>query len=96
MDLQKYEDTLSILNIVIAREHAKIELKNKNPDLVTVEAEESTVRLIVKSEIKAQETNKKNGKFLGFNCNELDGKEKSEKLTKFLGKLNSSSVMGSN
>ncbi|XP_033208533.1 vacuolar protein sorting-associated protein 13C-like [Belonocnema kinseyi] len=84
MDLQKYEDTLSILNIVIAREHAKIELKNKNPDLVTVEAEESTVKLVVKSEIKPQETNKKNGKFLGFDCNELDGKEKSEKITTFL------------
>ena len=89
MDLQKYEDTLSILNIVIAREHAKIELKNKNPDLVTVEAEESAVRLVVRSEIKVQETNQKNGKFLGFNCNDLDGKGKVEKLTKFLGNLNS-------
>jgi len=30
LDLQKYEDNLTILNIVIAREHAKQELKNKN------------------------------------------------------------------
>lgn len=29
LDLQKYEDYLTILNIVIAREHAKQELKNK-------------------------------------------------------------------
>lgn len=29
LDLQKYEDRLSILNIVIAREHARQELKNK-------------------------------------------------------------------
>ncbi|OAD54827.1 Vacuolar protein sorting-associated protein 13C, partial [Eufriesea mexicana] len=29
LDLQKYEDCLTILNIVIAREHAKQELKNK-------------------------------------------------------------------
>jgi len=30
LDLQKYEDSLTILNIVIAREHAKQELKNKD------------------------------------------------------------------
>ncbi|XP_072752571.1 intermembrane lipid transfer protein VPS13A [Anoplolepis gracilipes] len=30
LDLQKYEDNLTILNIVIAREHAKQELKNKD------------------------------------------------------------------
>jgi uncharacterized protein YcsI (UPF0317 family) len=30
LDLQKYEDNLTILNIVIAREHARQELKNKN------------------------------------------------------------------
>lgn len=29
LDLQKYEDYLTILNMVIAREHAKQELKNK-------------------------------------------------------------------
>lgn len=29
LDLQKYEDCLTILNMVIAREHAKQELKNK-------------------------------------------------------------------
>lgn len=29
LDLQKYEDCLTILNIVIAREHARQELKNK-------------------------------------------------------------------
>lgn len=30
LDLQKYEDSLTILNIVIAREHAKQELRNKD------------------------------------------------------------------
>lgn len=88
MDLQKYEDTLSILNIVIAREHAKIELKNKNPDLISIEAEESTVRLVVRNEIKTQDNDQKNGKYLGFNCNDLDGKGKGDKLTKPLGNNN--------
>lgn len=30
LDLQKYEDSLTILNIVIAREHARQELRNKD------------------------------------------------------------------
>lgn len=30
LDLQKYEDSLTILNIVIAREHARQELKNRD------------------------------------------------------------------
>lgn len=87
MDLQKYEDTLSILNIVIAREHAKIELKNKNPDLISIEADESAVRLVVRNETKTQDDNQKNGKYLGFSCNDLDGKGKGDKVIKPLGNL---------
>ncbi|XP_053597427.1 intermembrane lipid transfer protein VPS13A [Microplitis demolitor] len=53
LDLQKYEDCLTILNIIIAREHAKIELKEKYPDCVIVESG-SCIKLAVNCE-KIQE-----------------------------------------
>ncbi|XP_044592317.1 vacuolar protein sorting-associated protein 13A-like isoform X2 [Cotesia glomerata] len=53
LDLQKYEDCLTILNIIIAREHAKIELKENYPDCVTVESG-SNIKLAVNCE-KIQE-----------------------------------------
>lgn len=51
LDLQKYEDCLTILNIVIAREHARQELQNKiieeerrsaNTDILGQKATENT------------------------------------------------------
>ncbi|XP_011303575.1 vacuolar protein sorting-associated protein 13C [Fopius arisanus] len=50
LDLQKYEDCLSILNIIIAREEGKIELKKREPDCVTVETLNSNIKLLVNLE----------------------------------------------
>ncbi|XP_015594990.1 vacuolar protein sorting-associated protein 13A isoform X2 [Cephus cinctus] len=51
MDLQKYEDTLTIVNVVIAREHAKVELKKKEPGRVLVDTRNPTAfRLLVNHE----------------------------------------------
>lgn len=50
LDLQKYEDCLTILNIIIAREEGKIELKKKEPDCVTVDTKNSDIKLLVNLE----------------------------------------------
>ncbi|XP_028982314.1 vacuolar protein sorting-associated protein 13A [Diachasma alloeum] len=50
LDLQKYEDCLTILNIIIAREEGKIELKKREPDCVTVETLNSNIKLLVNLE----------------------------------------------
>ncbi|XP_046422194.1 vacuolar protein sorting-associated protein 13A-like isoform X1 [Neodiprion fabricii] len=43
LDLQKYEDMLTIVSIIIAREHAKIELKEEAPQHVSVEVCKSSL-----------------------------------------------------
>ncbi|XP_048515019.1 intermembrane lipid transfer protein VPS13C-like isoform X2 [Athalia rosae] len=43
LDLQKYEDMLTIVSIIIAREHAKIQLKEEAPQHVSVEVCKSSL-----------------------------------------------------
>ncbi|XP_063238425.1 intermembrane lipid transfer protein VPS13A-like [Bacillus rossius redtenbacheri] len=42
LDLQKLEDQLNIVDIVVAREHAKIELLHDRPELVTLQQREAS------------------------------------------------------
>lgn len=46
LDLQKYEDSLNVLNIIIAREHAKIELENLHPTKVKINLGVFAVRTV--------------------------------------------------
>ncbi|KAK0164246.1 hypothetical protein PV328_002894 [Microctonus aethiopoides] len=87
LDLQKYEDCLTILNIVVAREHAKIEIKSKQPDCVTVESGSSNIKLVVNCE-KIQEicgvpTSPKPNNLIGY---ENETKFKLELLPKHIEK----------
>lgn len=97
LDLQKYEDNLTILNIVIAREHARQELRNKD---IERECQITTVNSsnIVNTEnmsnsdetqnVKDQINKKENKKFL---INVIDdssnSKIKLEKTMKQIGKF---------
>ncbi|KAF7991246.1 hypothetical protein HCN44_002808 [Aphidius gifuensis] len=82
LDLQKYEDCLTILNIIIGREDAKIELKKKQPECVSVESKRSSIKLIVNCE-KLQELS---GVPLSPKPNSIDEKFKLDTLPKYIEK----------
>ena len=93
LDLQKYEDFLTTLNIIIARENAKMDLKKKSPEFVTVEAGKGSVlRLIVNCD-KIQEAslqpNSPESKKppVVNNGSDLESKFKLEKIPKHIGTL---------
>lgn len=69
LDLQKYEDSLTILNIVIAREHAKQELRNKD-----IERECQTTTVSSSNDVSV-EVSSNNDQSITVQCN----KEESEK-----------------
>lgn len=69
LDLQKYEDSLTILNIVIAREHAKQELRNKD-----IERECQTTTVSSSNDVNV-ETSLNNDQSIIVQCN----KEESQK-----------------
>lgn len=69
LDLQKYEDSLTILNIVIAREHAKQELRNKDIE------RECQITTVSSSNDVSVEVSSNNDQSITVQCN----KEESEK-----------------
>ncbi|EZA49615.1 Vacuolar protein sorting-associated protein 13A [Ooceraea biroi] len=73
LDLQKYEDSLNILNIVIAREHARQELRNKDMErkcqVVTSPSKVVSAQTMLASNDQAQS--------MADQCEGKEGKEKS-------------------
>lgn len=91
LDLQKYEDNLTPLNIIIAREHAKIDLKKKVPECVSVEAcQDSNMRLVVNCENihdnSVQSASPDCKKSTAVATNDLENKFKFDKVPKHIGK----------
>ncbi|XP_043273461.1 vacuolar protein sorting-associated protein 13A-like isoform X2 [Venturia canescens] len=89
LDLQKYEDNLTPLNIIIAREHAKIDLKKKAPECVSVEAGQgSNMRLIVNCEKipdnLVQSASPECKKPTAIATNDLENKFKIDKIPKHI------------
>lgn len=78
LDLQKYEDSLTILNIVIAREHARQELKNKN-----IERERQIIASSPSKDVSPQNilTNNDDGQSMPTNYSKSESQKSSTNVT---------------
>lgn len=95
LDLQKYEDGLTILNIVIAREHARQELRNKDIErkcqVTTSPSRVNAEQPILPSSDQAQSATAqcdKEDKEKSSTDDSADSRIKSEKTLKQIGERN--------